>query len=588
MQKTYRTVKKRSLFRRFINNSITVSILTYFSARLHSLLSKGILADFFASSDSLDSAKNSGLLSIAAGSIHVGAVFSVIRHNFAKSVENSRIIKLYRILIKAFFCSSVRSFGVFLLSSGLYSMLSYALKLYMTGGAARTHADALTVALMVLVSLFLLFSKKSIGRKISEGTLLSLLLFDLLGINRLAIDKDSFPADHFPAAFFGGLAYGVAVFFLSPVRALLYAGTAVILLIIIYSPESGLLATMAAIPFGSEKVLFFILLSTLISYVLKLLRGKRNLTFKSEDIPAIFFAFIFALAFPVSGTLKTLFSVSSYFMASNLMRNISLLKKSAYCVSLGLFVNMLIQSVLFISDKTGTSSTLLAGFALENYRNGSGFMIAAAIPFSLYLFCESDSGFNVIFRLLFVVSSLFNACVFLSDEVWLFSIICIFIYLVYRTAKFFNVLFGFVLTIPIIYYIREGVSVYNYIKPFKTVGIINRLPGILPLLFGGADAGGALYGKLIESFGILGCFLGIIFLTMLLARSFTSSSLSRDDSMRNLCAVCITGILVFFLFGLSENTLDSENRILLFWTLCGLVSATGNAVARFASDEDFS
>jgi hypothetical protein len=345
---------------------------------------------------------------------------------------------------------------------------------------------------------------------------------------------------------------------------------------------------MAAIPFGSEKVLFFILLSTLISYFLKLLRGKRNLTFKSEDIPAVFFAFIFALAFPVSGTLKTIISVSSYFMASNLMRNTALLKKSAYCVSFGLFVNMLIQSVLFIFDKAGASSSLLAGFALESYRNGSGFMVVMAIPFSFYLFCESESGVSLIFRILFVVSSLFNACVSMSDEVWLFSIICIFIYLVYRTAKLFNVLFGFILTLPIIYYIREGVSVYNYIKPMEATGVINKFPGILPLLFGGADTGNALYGKLIESFGILGCFLGIIFLTMLLARSFTSSSLSRDESMRGLCAVYMTGLLVFLLFGLTENTLDSENRILLFWTLCGLVSATGNAVVRFASDEDFS
>ncbi|NCA93511.1 hypothetical protein EOM82_09875, partial [bacterium] len=312
---------------------------------------------------------------------------------------------------------------------------------------------------MVLISLFLIFSKKSLGRKISESTIFSFVL-DLLGINRLAIDGEVKPVNHFPAAFFAGLAYGIAGFFLSPAKVIFYIIAVIVLLIILYSPESGLLIAMVSIPFGNEDKLFLILLSTLVSYILKLLRGKRNLTFKSEDLPALFFAFIFIIAIPAFGILQLLILVSSYFMASNLMRNVSLLKKSAYCISLGLMFKMFLQTTLFIFGYLNIDFTRITGLNPGEYLYYSEFMIIAAIPFSFFLFDKKESGFHLLFRMLFIASSLFNACVSMSDGVWLFSLVCLFIYLVYRTVRFFNVLFVFVITVPVIYYIREIVSVF--------------------------------------------------------------------------------------------------------------------------------
>ncbi len=590
MQQTYkqRPIRKKSRFRRFVNNSITVSVLTYLSVRLHSLLNKGVLAGFFASSDYTDKAKNNGLLSAAIDKIRPGWLFSAIRRAFAGSVESSAVVRFYRAVIKALFAASVKSFGVFFISAGLYSLLAYTIRIYMVGGVARTQADAVVITLMVLVSAFLFFSKKSLGNKIGESAIFTFFL-NLFGINRLAIDSDASPVNHFPAAFFAGLAYGVAGFFFSPVRVLFYIMSAAVLLLILYSPESGLLITLTAIPFGNEGKLYLILFATLISYILKLLRGKRNLTFKSEDLPAVFFAFIFIIAFPHADVRKLIMLVSSYFIASNLMRNTSFLKKSAYCLTLGLMVRTFVQTAMLIFGFFDIDFLRITGLPGGGYLSYDGFMVIAAVPFAVFLFDKksNDDGFRLIFRILFVVSSLFNLCVSMSDAVWISALVCLFIYLVYRTVRFFNVLFVYVITVPVIYYIRGIVSVFNYIESFKPSAVLTGSPDVMTLLFGGGFYGGdGPYGKLIESFGVLGCVLGMLFLLMLLARSFTSSSLSRDDGMRGLCAVFIATLAVILFYGLTSDTLGTGNQILMFWVICGLISATGNAVPMFIHGGD--
>lgn len=586
MQKSYKAAKK-SRFKQFVNNSIIVSVLTYFSVGLHSLFSKGFMAGVFMSSDTADKSKNSGLLSLVSEKTRADTLFSFIRRNFSLSVENSAIIRLYRIIIKAFMATTVRTIGVFFISAGLYSLLGYSIRLFVLGGVDRTQADAVVILLTVLVSAFLVFSKKSLGRKLGESRIFYFIL-DLLGINRLAIDTNRTPENHFGIAFFAGLAFGLASFFLTPVKAIYYIFTVITALVVLYSPESGLLISMTAVPFGKEDMLFEVLAVTLVSYILKLLRGKRNLTLKSEDVPALFFALVFMLAFPGISTRRLFIMASAYFMASNLMRNTSLLKKSVYCFSLGLMIKSFIQSSLFVFGMLNLNFTALTGIAAGEYNSYSVFMIIASLPFAAYMLTSKESGFHFIFRLLFVLSVCFNAAVSMSDYIWLSAAVCLFIYLLYRSAKLFNVLFAFGIIVPVIYYIRKAVYVFNHIEPFTPQRPALSKPEFLPLMFGGTDFGGnSLYGLLLKSFGVLGITLGVIFLFMLLSRSFTSSALSRNGEVRSVCAVIIAGISVFLFAGVAENTFVNGNCILMFWILCGLVSATGNAIPRYIFTDDY-
>lgn len=586
MQKSLKAAKK-SVFRQFINNSIIVSILTYFSARLHSLFSKRALSKVFTFVDYADKSKDEGLIHLIAEKTKATTVFSAIRRGFAKSVENSFIVKLYRQLIKAFMATSVKTFGVFFMSAGLYSLLAYSIRLFVFMDVKRTQTEVVAIALMVLISFFLIFSKKSLGKKLIDSGIFYFFL-DLLGINRLAIDTDRQPQNHFAAAFFAGLAFGIGVFFLSPLEVIYRIAVVLTTLIILYSPESGLLISMAAVPFGNEDKLLFVLFITLVSYILKLFRGKRNLTLKSEDYPALFFALVFMYAFNGFSAIRLFIIVSSYFMASNLMRNANLLKKSIYSFALGLMIKSVVLTTLFMFNFVNINFTAVTGILVGEFNLYSEFMIIASLPFAFYMFGERESGFHFIIRLIFVLSVLFNAAVSMSDMVWFSAVICLFIYLVYRTARFFNVAFVFALVCPILYYVRQFVLVFNTVTPFEVKKAIDGEYDMVRLLFGGGNFGGSsVYGVLAQSIGILGLALLGVFLVFLLSRSFTSALYSRKGRLRPICAILITGLSVFLVTGMSANTFETSNGLLMFWILCGLVSATGNAIPTHVSYDDY-
>ena len=597
VQRARRQAKNKGFFGRLVRNSAITSLLNFYSAKLHMFYSEGTFASLFAPSHKLDKAKENGFFGRMVKKLRLTDFFSLIRHNFAKNVEESRIVKGYRNILDLTFASPGKTFGVFFLSAGLYSLLGYFIRLYAVGNLPRTHADITAIIILLCFALVLLFSKKTFGRIIAESGILSFILFEVFGLWRYALEKETTPKNNFAAAFFAGLAFGAAGFFTSPTVALRFIFIAVLLGIIIYSPESGFLFTLAAIPFAGETALFFLLLSSLISYILKLFRGKRNLTFKSEDIPALFFAFIFAFAYPASPPVQAIVAVSSYFMAANLLRSEYFLKKAAFSLSLGLMINMIAQALFFIFSMTGKAFPsapgvaaglgVFGGFDIKSYIHYGDLMIVASLPFSCYLFSEKKRGIPLPLKLVFILTTVFNAFVSLSGEVWLFAALTLFIFLIYSTAKVFNVLFGFIVVMPAALQIRSYILLFNHTwQAGETVSQTQSLaPASSPIfnikafLFGRAgELSGNLYDSLMKNLGLFGLVMGLAVLVLLVLRSFTSSLYAKNQNIRKLCAVFVAGILAFFLLGFNLNTLESGNQIVLLWTLFGLVSATGNAV----------
>ncbi len=577
----YKTQKKKNFWGRLINKSIIASLLTYLSVRFHYILSDSFVARIFNISPKTDTLKENSTFGTLYSKLDRSPVFPTLRRTFAKSVESSFFVGLYRTFVRKVVTASVRSTGVFFLSGGLYSLLGYIMKWVQNGADFRTYYEIVMIAAMIFTGIFLVFSQPSNGRKLHESRFFSTVLFDLLGLNKLSVDKDTKSENHFLVAFFGGLVFGIAAYITTVKAALIFVVTIIMLLITLYSPESGILLAMILMPVSKQSVMEPIMFVLLISDVLKLLRGKRNLSFKSEDTAALLFAVLLLLFFPVGNKAKLALMLTVYFMASNLMRNTEYLKKSVNALSLGLSINVIVNSVIRILSLFGTIPSPLSSFSSFAFAENTECISAAALVFALYMLLEKNSIFHIVYRLLFLVASL--AAVFLSasEKVWIFALAAVFIYSVYRTLKFFNVTFVYLLVLPIVFFAYNFSSYILDIKKFSFSEFDFIGKDLTDFLFGSDLLGENMEFTMFSAFGIFGCLLTALLLYLLFSR-LVSVSKRSGKVPREFCALMTGSIFVFASFG-THASFDA--KLLIFWTLCGLVSAAGNIKSPVDTDD---
>lgn len=580
----YKTQKKKSFWGRLINRSIIASLLTYLSVRFHYFLSDSFVARIFYISDGAEGLRKSGLFGSLYSKIDKSPVFPTVRRTFAKNVESSRFVAAYRAFVHKAVTSSVRTTGVFVLSGGLYALLGYIMNWIQSGPDFRTYYELVIIAAMIICGSLMLFSQRSNGRKLHESRFMSAFLFDFLGLNPLSVDKDTKSENHFLAAFLGGIVFGVISFVTSVGTALAVLAAIVVVMLVVYSPESGLLLSMMLIPIFETETVAYLLVVTLVSFFFKLLRGKRNLTFKAEDIASLFAALAFVIFFPVGSKLLVSLMITVYFMASNLMRSMEYLKKSVNSLSFGLSLNVIANAVSGGMSVFGITTGLLSGFDPGKIVVSGEYTAILALIFSLYMLFEKDCVFHFVYRLLFVVCSLASVFMTMSETVWLIALISVFVYFVYRTLRFFNVTFVYLLLAPVFYFIYTFASYKFDILPFSLCGSAScGDSGIRALLFGSGMLGDGMMFTFFSAFGVFGCLLIAFMLYMLLSRAICSSRYSRNGA-REFCALIVASLCAFTVCG-THSAFDTQ--LLTFWTFCGLISATGNVVTSVSPEDEY-
>jgi len=198
-----------------------------------------------------------------------------LKYAFGKSVEQSKIVHVYSRIIDVLLTSLVRQYGVCVFSLGLYTLLIYFLGSY--------AVDIFDVSLLhfgvgaaeVICSIPMLASRKTLAAALKESRAADLILFNILGISSESLERErgvSSPMGVIPIIL--GLVAGLATTFISPVTILLSVLTVICLCIGLCAPESALVLVIALSPFMSEGVLQAAVFYLLISYILKVLRGK--------------------------------------------------------------------------------------------------------------------------------------------------------------------------------------------------------------------------------------------------------------------------------------------------------------------------
>jgi O-antigen ligase len=182
--------------------------------------------------------------------------------------------------------------------------------------------------LSALLGGILTASQKQCGEAIRQSRILSLLLFDAMGMKRDSLSSDGPPIGRGDVAFLIGIAAGCIGMLTSPSAILCVVPFLFLGYGILRQPESGVILLLLAVPFFGTATIGSLALFVTACWLLKVIRGKRILATNALDVSVLAFAFVVLAGGMVSVTgmesLRAaaifLVMLSGYFIVVNLIR----------------------------------------------------------------------------------------------------------------------------------------------------------------------------------------------------------------------------------------------------------------------------
>ena len=255
------------------------------------------------------------------------------RQKISSTIENSLFCRLVTWIEQGLLRASLNSYGIFLLFFGCYSIVTY----YVTAGFMPGQSDfgyVITGAFLILGSLPMFASTRSLASSLRTSLIFRALLIRLFGIGeerfRSYEDKGR---EHYLEALFAAVVMGTLTFRYPPYLLLAVGGGILLVLMILRTPEVGLLISVGVCPLlglGSRPTLSLLVLTsvTLFSFIVKVLCGKRVLRIGLPDAAILLLMLTYLFGGIVTrGGRASLYSALAYatlmmiyFMVANLVR----------------------------------------------------------------------------------------------------------------------------------------------------------------------------------------------------------------------------------------------------------------------------
>lgn len=581
--------RKKGLLVRSYENSLIISTLDAAGARLHRAVSGSAFARGFCFADRLDEAKDKSLICRAVTSSKANHFFSKIKTAFARLVESSGIVGAYRRGINGILCSQVRDIGVFLLSFGLFSLISTLLKAFMFDYVSdATELSFICVAAMLIISLPMLFSKRSVASKLSESAAFSSLLSGLLGISPLALRTKLTPRAHSAIALALGTVAGSLSFVFQPVNILWTVLLATGAMTVLYSPESGLLLAIILLPFAPYTAVRIVATASAVSYLLKLLRGKRNMSISATDSVVLLFAAACICAFG-PGQAASLFAASLvYLLAVNLLRSSDLFEKGINALSVGLFLPSFFAATSSVCALFGVTLTDYIP-AITFFESDSVAMITlVSAPVSLFALHKSKRRLTTVASLLFFISSTVNAVLSYSLPIWCGYAGILVVYGLFRLAKPLNTLFATLLAAPFAASALFLLYKNNDTLPFAYTLLFSDNEFVVRLIGGAApQSTDSIMTAIASGGGILLLSFFAVTVLCILSKGFSAVYKTRLDSVRLFCG-SLSALIVALVYITALPATCGDIRIIsLAFCGAGLLSGAGNVLTRRSLTEDY-
>lgn len=629
--------KEKSVGRlsRAFSLSIIVNLIDRFTNAVYNTLMRGLFGRIFTAYSAEEAAFEGGFVKN-----HFKETFRVesgvrrVRAKISRAFETSFLLGKLGELSRELLATSLKLYGNFLLSFGLYSILIY----FVCGLVPSLEVPEVSFLIVsisaVLASLPLLVSRVSLGRALGYGRISRLIFIEAFGFKNedfeIPVRKSKKKANF---AILIGMILGLLTFFVHPIYFVLAIAFLVVAAMVVVSPEIGILATIFLIPFcsffknPSLALAIFVIIST-VGYLIKIIRGKRIFKVEILDLVIIIFTVVLFMGGIISAggvesrnaALISCVLILGYFLVVNLMRTerwinrcVNALISSAVIVAaIGVIQYIFGYAVDAWIDKTYFSD--IGGRVVSVFDNPNVLAVYLVLAFPLILGKISGATTGKGRLLGWISAAIVLACLVFtwSRAAWLAVIISVILMGLINYRKTFKVLLvsGFVLPfLPFVLpdsVVRRFTSIGNladsssYYRVYTWRG---SLRAAKDYFWGGAGYGSSAYAEVYPQYayaGIeaaehshnlfvqilfgLGVFGLLIFLAVLFLfaqKSFEFFKDAQDKGLKLMASAAFCAVIGALVVGMFDYIWYNFRIFFMFW----IVMALCCAYIRFAANE---
>lgn len=269
------------------------AVLTHF---VYEVIAKGFLGKIFTAYEALNErfrASLFGRLLLRLTEGGGGKHYRAMRRSLALAMDRSHVLGGISCVIGGLYRCSLRTLGLFFVTSGAYSGIMFWLFSVVWGSSVVGALSLFGGIAAVAVGIPLLFSDNSLGYSLAKGAFFGKMLTGIFGVTDYEIKNiEKKGLRGYAVAVPLGMVVGSLGALISPFYLLVGALAALLLLLVLSVPEAGIMLLIVFLPFAGlvpQGKMWIVFLSALplVGYLGKLLRGNRAFRVELLDLPML-------------------------------------------------------------------------------------------------------------------------------------------------------------------------------------------------------------------------------------------------------------------------------------------------------------
>ncbi len=581
------SARKTGFIKRLCEESLILSCLGKLSSRLIYFLKVSMVSFLLTGSAYADDHLKDGLAGSYLEKYKVKKrIITPAKRAFSLAVEDSFITKYYRIGLERALYTSARTYGVFLLTFSIYVAAVCFIRLDGFEAAIRSRSILVAFAIFVFSVPFLV-SRKSLIMFLRSSAFVNGMLSECVDPDRYDAKRKS---TAFALAILVGSVLGALCFFTTETRMLVFLAGIIYTLAVFHSPELGLFSVAFIFPFGGRLLISFMASVSFISYLIKVLRGKRSIHSGAAGVFVSILATSFFFVYLKGGGEKALFAFcmcAVYMLASNLLSTPALLRKLVSTFVKGLSLAFLAFSLqMFNGAFHGQSllDTLKNSPSVFEDNLTFGCYVILMLPF---MFCKASNGkfFSKFFGYLLFVGLIAYSVFFGHTVLAVLAAVCLAAYMAISSGRLFRPLFlAFGLPVGGLYFANipitySGLGIYDVMSGWTAAAAaasphfflgVGMSEESVALAFEGSSNN--MFLQIFLECGAFGYLLLVLAVVFALQRVYASLSDVGTEN-RVITAAAGASVLSGLAIGFGTNLWSTPELSTALWLCLGLAGA---------------